>query len=118
MGTFSVAIQIGDLEGRQFADVVARVDTGATYTSVPEDTLAQLGIEVRETRPFELADDRVVEYPVGYANIRIDGHEIIALVVFAPPGTTPLLGATALETAGLAVDPIHRRLVSVTGLLK
>lgn len=118
MGTFSVPIQIGDLESRQYVDVEALVDTGATYTSVPEDTLAQLDIGVRETRSFELADDRLVEYPVGYANIRIDGHEIIALVVFAPRGTTPLLGATALETAGLAVDPIHRRLVPVTALLK
>ena len=118
MGTFTVSIQVGDLAGQHFVDIEALVDTGATYTSIPENTLAQLGIEVLESRPFELADERVVEHPVGYASIRLEGREIIAMVVFAPPGTAPLLGATTLETAGFAVDPIHQRLVPVPALLK
>lgn len=118
MGTFTVALQVGDLAGQQFVEVEALVDTGATYTSIPENTLARLGIQIRESRSFELADDRVVEYPVGYASMRLEGREIIALVVFAPEGTGPLLGATTLETAGLTVDPIHRRLVPVPALLK
>lgn len=118
MGTFNVAIQLGDLEGREFVDMEALVDTGATYTSVPEDTLDRLGIVKRETRTFELADERVIEYPVGYATLRLEDREIIAMVVFVPEGTTPLLGATALETASLAVDPVHRRLIPVPALLK
>ena len=118
MGTFTVSIQVGDLAGQQFVDVEALVDTGATYTSIPRSTLAQLGIEVRESRSFELADDRVVEYPVGYASIRLEEREIIALVVFAPEGTGALIGATTLEAASLAVDPIHHRLVPVRALLK
>jgi len=32
MGTFNVAIQIGDLAGQHFVDVQALVDTGSTYT--------------------------------------------------------------------------------------
>lgn len=118
MGTFPVSIQVSNLAGQHFADVEALVDTGATYTSIPESTLAQLGIPIRESRSFELADDRVVEYPVGYAVMRLEEREIIALVVFAPDSSTPLLGATALETAGFAVDPIHQRLVPVPALLK
>ena len=118
MGTFTVSLQVGDLAGQQFVDVEALVDTGATYTSIPENILAHLGIEPRESRPFELADDRIVEYPVGYASIRLEEKEIIALVVFAPEGTASLLGATTLETAGLALDPIHRRLIPVPALLK
>lgn len=118
MGTFTVSLQVGDLAGQQFIAVEALVDTGATYTSIPESTLAQLGVEKRESCTFELADDRVVEYPVGYAGIRLEERDIIALVVFAPDGTAPLLGATTLETAGLAVDPIHQRLVPVPALLK
>ena len=118
MGTFTVQLQIGDLAGQQFIEVEALVDTGATYTSIPESTLTQLGIEIRESRSFELADERVVEYPVGYASIRLEQREVIALVVFAPPGSGSLLGATTLETAGFAVDPIHRRLIPVPALLK
>ena len=118
MGTFTVSIQVGDLAGQSFIDIEALVDTGSTYTSIPRDILAQLGIEVRVTRSFELADERIVEYPVGYSSIRLEEREIIAMVVFAQEGTAPLLGATALETAGFAVDPIHQRLVPVPALLK
>jgi predicted aspartyl protease len=48
----------------------------------------------------------------------MEGQELIVLVVFAPEGMDPLLGATALETFGLAVDPINLRLVPVPALLK
>ena len=48
MGTFTVTIQVSDLASLQFIDVEALVDTGATYTSIPENTLAQLGIDIRE----------------------------------------------------------------------
>jgi clan AA aspartic protease len=118
LGTFIVPVQVGDLIGQHFVGVEALVDTGATYTSIPGHILTQLGIEPRESRTFELADDRVVEYPVGFASIRLGEREIIVMVVFAPEGTTPLLGATTLETAGLAVDPIHQRLIPVPALLK
>jgi len=52
MGTFTVPLEVADLQGNQFFEVKALVDTGATYTSIPEDILQRLGIEVRETRPF------------------------------------------------------------------
>ena len=118
MGTFTIPIQIGDLAGQNFVSLQALVDTGATYTSIPESTLAQLGVEIRESRSFEVADDRIGEYSVGYASIRLEEQEIIAMVVFAPEDSAPLLGATALETASLAVDPVHQRLISVPALLK
>ena len=118
MGTFTVSIQVGDLAEQQFVEIDALVDTGSTHTSIPENILNQLGIEARESRSFELADERIVEYSVGYASIRLEEREIIAMVVFAPEGTGALLGATALETAGFAVDPIHQRLIPVPALLK
>ncbi|MFQ6029881.1 MAG: retroviral-like aspartic protease family protein [Dehalococcoidia bacterium] len=118
MGTFTVSIQVGDLTGQRFVAQEALVDTGATYTSIPGSILRQMGVAERESRSFEMADDRVVQYPVGYATIRLDGREIIAMVVFAEEGSAPLLGATTLETAGLAVDPVHQSLVPVNALLK
>ena len=94
------------------------MDTGATYTSIPKDVLQRLGIEERETRPFELADDRVVEYSVGYATMRVENREVIAPIVFGSPGTTLLMGATTLETASLGVDAINQRLIPNPALLK
>jgi len=115
---FTVALKVADLAGQEFIDVEALVDAGSTYTLIPKNILAQLGIETRESRSFELADERIIEYPVWYASRRLEQREIIALVVFAPEGTAPLLGATTLETAGLAVDPIHRGLAPVPALLQ
>ena len=118
MGTFTVTIQVGDLAGQNFVDQEALVDTGSTYTVLPKETLDQLGIEQEGQRSFELGDDRIVEYPIGYARMRLNGDQTIVLVVFGPEGIAPLLGATALEHLSLAVDPIHQRLVPVNALLK
>lgn len=118
MVTFSVMVQVGDLAGRQFIEVETLVDTGASDTMLPESILAQLGIEPITLRSFRLADKRLVEYPVGQARVRLDGDEFIVLVVFAPEGTMPLLGATTLETFSLGVDPNGQRLIPVAGVLK
>ena len=77
MGDFTVLLTVTNLQGDQFIEVESLADTGATYTSIPEDVLQRLGVEVQEKRPFELADERVVEYSVGYATMQIDGREVI-----------------------------------------
>ena len=118
MGTFTVSVQIGDLGGRQFTEVEALVDTGTTYTTLPINIVAQLGIEEHGVRRFELADNRIVEYPVGYARIQVEGQDTITQVVFAPENTTPLLGATTLQLLSLGVDPVNHRLIPVPALMK
>ena len=99
-------------------EVQALVDTGSTYTVLPMGVLEQLGINQEGHRSFELGDDRLVEYPIGYARMRLGEDQTIVLVVFGPKGVLPLLGATALEHLSLAVDPIHQKLIPVPALLK
>ena len=118
MGTFSVRIQVGDLEGRRYVEVDALVDTGASDTVLPRDTLRALGITSIDRFRYSLADETVVEYDVGEARIRIDGRERTTQVVFGPEGVSPLLGATTLQLFHLGIDPIQEQLVPVTGLLK
>ena len=118
MGTFTIPIEIGDLEGNRFVGAEAMVDTGAVYTMVPEDKVAGLTLLSPEIREFQLADESLVEYQVGYLRIRFQGKEVFGLTIIAPEGTTPLLGATALENALLAVDPYHERLVPIAGSLR
>ncbi len=50
MGTLTGPLGVADLQGQQFIELEALVDTGATYTSIPEDVLERLGVVVRETR--------------------------------------------------------------------
>ena len=118
MGTSSVLFQVGDPARREFAEVEALVDTGATHTLLPRQVLRSLGIEAVERVAFQLAEERVVEYDVGEARIRLDGRERTTAVIFGPEGATPLLGATTLELFNMAADPVSQRLVPVPGLLK
>ena len=118
MGTFSVAIEVSKPYGEESVSFEALVDTGATYSVFPSNVLDELGVIIDENRTFELADNRVVELPIGHAAISVAGRRIITQVVFGPGEVSPLLGATALEGAGLAVDPMSQILVSVNALLK
>ncbi len=118
MGTFSVSIHLRNEVTSEFVQVEALVDTDATYTMLPADLLETLGVEAIGQRDFELADNRAVRYDVGEARLRLNGDELTVLVVFAPEGTSPLLGATALELFGLAGDPVNQRLIPVPALLK
>ena len=117
MGTFSVPIEVAQPYGDEFVPMEALVDTGATYSVFAGHLLEGLGVTSTENSTFELADGRVVELPMGYAAIRVSEKQIIAPVVFGPAGASPLLGATALEIARLAIDPVRQTLVPVNALL-
>ena len=82
------------------------VDTGATYTLLPEDLVQRLGIAqspraVRAT----LADGSEKYLHLGTVLVRIADREAGTTVLIAPVGSEPLLGVEALEALGLAVDP-------------
>lgn len=118
MGVFNVPIAIGNLAGTRFVELEAMVDTGASHTLVPGNTLAPLGLEIEELARFEIADGGMVEYAMAHAKIRLAGLEVEALVVFGQDGTLPLLGASTLEYGRLSVDPVGQRLVPISAYLR
>lgn len=118
MGTFRVAIEIGDPQGQRWETIEALVDTGASYTWVPVSLLERLGITPAFRSPFELADGRKIERDMGETKVRLNGQQRTTLVVFGDEDTEPLLGAYTLEGFGVAPDPVGRRLIPVPGLLK
>ena len=117
MGTFYVDVELAGPWSTDFTVVNALVDTGATYTAVPESLLTQLGIQPRSTRRLRQADGQTVQRPLGQVRMRLEGEEFDVPVIFLPENTSPLLGATALETFGLVVDPDRQRLLSTEALL-
>ena len=116
MGTFTVALRVGDLAKTSSAEVEALVDTGSVHSFIPEDVLESVNVRPTETRGFAFADDRVVNMPFGYATFELEGMEVIAPVIFAAVGSSPLLGATTLEAAHLATDSVNERLTPVLPL--
>jgi len=118
-GDFRVSIQIARAKGERFEPLRALVDTGSTFTWVPRDVLERLGVSPEQEWPFELADGREQRYPVAWVQIRVEERgEQPTIVVFAPPGSEPILGVVTLEEYLLAVDPVHHRLIRVSGLAK
>ena len=115
MGTFSAAISIGGPDGGRWESLDALVDAGASIASVPASTLRGLGVEPMRTERFTFAQGETREMEIGQTRIRIGDREVVTLVLFNEEGTTPLLGAHALEGVFMGVDPVGKRLVPVGG---
>ena len=118
MGGVRVGIVgINSLTGVQSEEISALADTGATLTVVPGEILGRLGVQKLRTVSLILADGRRAERGVGDAAVAVNGEAVPCRVVFGEPGDAVLLGLTALEQLGLAVDPVQRRLVPTDFLL-
>ena len=112
MGSFEAKVRIANLEKPdRFADLSLVVDTGATLSWIPRKVLETLGIAALSRLPFTLADGRVLERDIGGLLLSINGRRGPVPVAFAESGEHSILGATALETLGLVVDPVGEKLI-------
>ena len=118
MGTFSVKIEIGGVDGESLEEVEALVDTGATTTVIPGSVLRRLGISPTRSETFEYAGGERVDLDMAEARARVDGRETTTWVIFGEEGSSALLGAYTLEGVFLGVDPYGQKLIPVHGLLK
>jgi len=87
------------------------VDTGATLSRVPRQILEQLDVPRLPRRSCIVADGRTVDRETAGVMMRVDGSQAMITVVFAESGDGHLLGATALESLGFAVDPVRQQLI-------
>lgn len=117
MGAFTVDMEIGDGARGRWTEVEALVAAGASITSVPGSALRELGVEPLMRRTFKFAQGELRSMDVGQTWVRVDGREVVTLILFNDEGTPPLLGALALESLFLGVDPVGKRLITVDGLM-
>lgn len=117
MGTFRVTVEVGDVPGQRFEAVEALVDTGATYTLMPQSLLRRLGVVPHTRASFLLADGSQMERDIGRTWVQLDGRREFTLVIFGDDAAQQLLGAVTLEEFRLAPDPVSKRLLPVPGLL-
>jgi clan AA aspartic protease len=102
---------------RKKAEVDFLIDSGAVYSLAPTTVLKRLGIRPHRTVEFTLADGRVISRKVGDAYFEHRGAGGAAPVIFGETDDESLLGATALESLGLVLDPFKRRLLPMRMLL-
>jgi predicted aspartyl protease len=89
------------------------VDTGSLFTFLPREIADDLGITFPVTSRVITADSRAIEALVGVAYLRLMDREGGIIVASMPDGLDvplPLLGATALQTLGLKVNPVDETL--------
>ena len=82
MGTFYVTLQVADRFRERYVQIDALVDTGSTYTSLPESLLDDLGIEREESDLFELANNRITEYDLGDVRLELEDRQRYVPVIF------------------------------------
>lgn len=86
------------------------VDTGAIESVIPRQHLEAIGVEPFGSRTYELADGSRLQLDMGLAELEFMDETVGGVVVFVDDDAEPLLGLTALESAGIEVDPRNQQL--------
>ncbi len=105
------------LSGASASDTLrCLVDTGATFTKIPQTLGQRLGQEIVRNVEVELAGGRVTVRQLALANAEMEGVRSPILVTLAEEGAIPLIGVTTLEVLGFKVDPVTERLEPRTAI--
>ena len=86
------------------------VDTGAIDSMAPSSELRRAGVQPVGRKTYELADGSRQEYEFGLAQIEFMGEITAGRMIFGPEDVEPFLGVTALEAAGVTIDPTTQTL--------
>ncbi len=83
---------------------------------VPRSLAERLELVTRRSQPVLIAWDQRAEWPVAEVGLSLNGPGVTTPCFIAPDGPA-LLGAVALESLFLAVDPVAKRLIPVEGFV-
>ncbi len=111
MGLFQVEIEVLPSDGGAPQVQSVLVDTGASYLSLPRSVLTSLGYQAIDRQRVVFATGQTQVWDVTEIRIRLQGRERTVLAFLAPDEAPRLMGAQTLETFGLGVDPLGKRLI-------
>lgn len=101
----------------KMASVRFLVDSGATYTLLPNAIWRTLGLKPKRSVVFTLADGTTVERQVSECYITLPQGEGHTPVVLGERRDEALLGTVTLEILGLVLNPFTRELQPMRMLL-
>jgi len=110
----------GTVRGLAGAEASVRflIDSGATYSLLPEPVWQAIGLAPKRETEFVLADGTSVRRPVSECHLALPQGEGHTPVVLGQPGDAePLLGVVTLEILGLVFDPFRRVLHPMRALM-
>jgi clan AA aspartic protease len=110
----------GIVRGPSGAEATVRflIDSGATYSLLPEPVWHAIGLAPKREMEFVLADGTTVHRAVSECHLSLSQGEGHTPVVLGRPGDAEaLLGVVTLEILGLVFDPFRRTLHPMRTLL-
>ncbi|HDL18837.1 MAG TPA: aspartyl protease [Bacteroidetes bacterium] len=91
-------------------DVRFLVDSGATYSLLPQKICEAIGLKPKRTLQFSLADGTIIERAVSECHISLPEGEGHTPVIIGQQDDEALLGVVTLEILGLVFNPFNRTL--------
>lgn len=86
------------------------VDSGAVYSVLRKREWRSLGLRPEREMEFVLADGTTLKRGVSEASFELEGRRATSPVVLGESEDEALLGAVTLETLGLQLNPLSRKL--------
>jgi len=117
LGHIEVDVGVGNLSGERLVRVRALIDTGATFTVIPEGIAKELGLPVTSERVRVLTAKGYDELDLAHAVLEVDGKRRIMPVLISRHIDRVLVGVLTLEAMQLRVNPITGKLEECTALL-
>jgi clan AA aspartic protease len=93
------------------------VDSGATYSLLPEKVWKKIGLKEKRRVVFTLADGSTIERKISECHITLPQGESHSPVILGEKDDTALLGVVTLENLGLIFIPFNRTLQPMKMLL-
>jgi predicted aspartyl protease len=117
MGIFSAKLRVWNpVTSSSTEEIDAMVDTGASYSWILRARLEHLGVRPVRRMQFKTIEGKTIERDLVPVFVAADGFTGGDNVVMAEPGDMEVIGAHTLESLGLTVDPVGKKLVPAVGL--
>jgi predicted aspartyl protease len=117
MSVFSVKVRVWNpANPSRVEELELSVDTGASYSWIARQRLEALGVSPVRKMQFRTIEGKTLERDLGPVYLSTDGFNGGDNVVMAERGDLEVLGAHSLESLGITVDPVSKKLVPMVGL--
>ena len=116
MGITYVDAEATGLTGKR-APVRLMVDSGASYSLLPEDVWRTIELEPTRELSFSLADGTQISRNISRCWLSLEHGEDYSPVILGEPGDIGLLGFVTLAILGLVLNPFSRTLHPMRGVM-
>ena len=117
MSTFTTKLRVWNpVTPSRVEELDVIVDTGAAYSWVLRERLEGLGVHPVRRMQFRTIEGHTIERDLAPVFVATDGFTGGDNVVVAEPGDMEVLGSHTLESLGVTVDPVSKKLIPTVGL--